>query len=282
MLDCCGVVFGLNNFTNNQPMQLDLTPAIVQVFMSFLWLLPLFLLIAFFKSANFKGALGEWAVNRKSTRALDKSYYHLIKDVTLPTEDGGTTQIDHIIVSRYGIFVVETKNIQGWIFGSGYQSTWTQQIYKQSFKFQNPLHQNYKHLKTLQACLDVELKYLHPVIVFTGDCTFKTEMPANVVHLWEYDRYIKSKTDVVFSEDQVWEYIALIEANRLEPSFATRQAHIQHLKNATLQGSTEQPACPKCGSPMVMRETRNGPNVGKMFWGCPRFPACRGMRKMGG
>ncbi len=98
-------------------MQLDFTPIIAQVFTGFLWLLPLFLLIAFFKSARFKGAMGEWAVNLASSLALNKHDYHLIKDVTLPTEDGGTTQIDHIIVSRYGIFVVETKNMQGWIFG---------------------------------------------------------------------------------------------------------------------------------------------------------------------
>ena len=263
-------------------MQLDFTPIIAQVFTGFLWLLPLFLLIAFFKSANFKGALGEWAVNRKSTRALDKSYYHLIKDVTLPTEDGGTTQIDHIIVSRYGIFVVETKNMQGWIFGGEQQPTWTQKLYKQSFKFQNPLRQNYKHLKTLQACLDVELKHLHSVIVFTGDCTFKTEMPANVVRSGGYIRYIKSMTDVVLSETQVQEYIAAIGAGRLAPSLATRQAHIQHLKSAASKNPTTQPTCPQCGSPMVMRETRNGPNVGKMFWGCPRFPACRGVRKISG
>ena len=107
-------------------------------------------------------------------------------------------------------------------------------------------------------------------------------MPANVVRSGGYIRYIKSMTDVVLSETQVQEYIAAIGAGRLAPSLATRQAHIQHLKNATLQGSTEQTTCPKCGSPMVMRETRNGPNVGKMFWGCPRFPACRGVRKISG
>ena len=263
-------------------MQLDFTPIIAQVFTGFLWLLPLFLLIAFFKSARFKGAMGEWAVNLASSLALNKRDYHLIKNVTLPTEDGGTTQIDHIIVSRYGIFVVETKNMQGWIFGGEQQPTWTQKIYKQSFKFQNPLRQNYKHLKTLQGCLDVELKHLHSVIVFTGDCTFKTEMPANVVRSGGYIRYIKSMTDVMLSETQVQEYIAAIGAGRLAPSLATRQAHIQHLKSAASKNPTTQPTCPQCGSPMVMRETRNGSNVGKMFWGCPRFPACRGMRKMGG
>jgi hypothetical protein len=46
---------------------------------------------------------------------LDSEIYHSINNVTIPTANG-TTLIDHIIVSKYGIFVVETKNIKGWIY----------------------------------------------------------------------------------------------------------------------------------------------------------------------
>jgi hypothetical protein len=49
------------------------------------------------------------------------------------------------------VFVVETKNMKGWIFGSATQPFWTQKIFRSNYKFQNPLHQNYKHVKTLQA-----------------------------------------------------------------------------------------------------------------------------------
>ncbi|TLS70907.1 NERD domain-containing protein, partial [Mariprofundus erugo] len=71
--------------------------------------MPLFLLAALFKSPWFKGVMGEAMVNLAARLWLDKNSYHLIKNVTIPTEDG-TTQIDHIIVSRFGVFVVETKN----------------------------------------------------------------------------------------------------------------------------------------------------------------------------
>lgn len=60
----------------------------------------------------FKGMLGEFVINVSAKLFLDKKQYHLIKNVTLPTEDG-TTQIDHIIVSKFGVFVVETKNMTG-------------------------------------------------------------------------------------------------------------------------------------------------------------------------
>ena len=91
------------------------------------YLIPFFLVAAVIKSPWFKGKAGEAAVNLSARLFLDKTRYHLIKNVTLPTEDG-TTQIDHIIVSPYGVFVVETKNMKGWIFGNAKQRYWTQKI----------------------------------------------------------------------------------------------------------------------------------------------------------
>ncbi|WP_428746064.1 nuclease-related domain-containing protein, partial [Sulfurimonas sp.] len=88
------------------------------------YLIPLALIILFFKSPFGKGLLGEMLVNFAANIRLDKQKYYLIKNVTLPTEDG-TTQIDHIVVSEFGIFVVETKNMKGWIFGDEKQKNWT-------------------------------------------------------------------------------------------------------------------------------------------------------------
>ena len=129
---------------------MDITPIINQL-LSMLWyLIPLALLAGLFKLPWFKGVLGEFQVNLLLNLFLSKDKYHLIKNVTLPTEDG-TTQIDHILVSQYGVFVIETKNMKGWIFGSSNQKQWTQKIFKHSSKFQNPIHQNYKHIKHLKA-----------------------------------------------------------------------------------------------------------------------------------
>jgi hypothetical protein len=107
---------------------MDLSPRF-QSLLSFWFLIPLFIFAAIIKSAWFKGIFGEFIVNIFAKWKLDKEVYHLIKNVTLPTEDG-TTQIDHIIVSVFGVFVVETKNLKGWIFGSANQRMWTQQIFK--------------------------------------------------------------------------------------------------------------------------------------------------------
>ena len=110
---------------------MNFTQLVFQVIGQVWWLLPVLIIVGFLKTPFVKGILGEFIVNLSTRLFLDKEIYHLIKNVTLPTEDG-STQIDHVIVSRYGVFVVETKNMKGWIFGSPNQKTWTQKIYKHS------------------------------------------------------------------------------------------------------------------------------------------------------
>jgi restriction system protein len=209
---------------------MNLSP-IVNPIVGMLWvLIPFAILLAILKSSWFKGVVGEFIVNLLAKWMLDKKKYHLLKNVTLPTKDG-TTQIDHIIVSIYGVFVVETKNMKGWIFGSPNQKTWTQKIYKYTNKFQNPLHQNYKHVKSLESLLKLNDHQVHSVVVFIGDSKFKTAMPENVTYGRGYIKYIKSKQQPVISTKEVQKILKKIETGRLMPSFKTNREHVKNLKN---------------------------------------------------
>jgi ribosomal protein L37AE/L43A len=251
---------------------MDFSP-FYQALLSLWYLIPLFLFVAVIKSPWFKGVFGEFVVNVFARWKLDKDVYHLLKNVTLPTEDG-TTQIDHIIVSVYGIFVVETKNLRGWIFGTPNQRTWTQKIYGHTNKFQNPLHQNYKHKKTLQALLGLEENQIHSVIVFIGESEFKTPMPDNVTYGMGYVRYITTKTQPVLSPKQVIEITQAIESGRLARTFKNHREHVKHVQSIVAEKQNKQ-RCPKCGSDMVLRQTRKGENKGQSFWGCSTYPKCR-------
>jgi restriction system protein len=253
---------------------MDFTPIILLVLGFVKYLIPFAILSAVLKSVQFKGVSGEFAVNLSASFFLDKQKYHVIKNVTLPTEDG-STQIDHIIVSRYGVFVVETKNMKGWIFGGLNYKTWTQKIYKHSSKFQNPLYQNHKHVKILESLLKLNDQQIFSVVVFVGDSTFKTEMPENVTYKRGYTRYIKSKTQVVLTEPEVKEITSKIESGRLTQTFKTNREHVKHVKQI-MSDRQNSKACPKCGSSMILREAKQGQNIGKNFWGCSNFPKCRG------
>ncbi|HIF9138523.1 TPA: NERD domain-containing protein [Photobacterium damselae] len=241
------------------------------------YLLPLLLIVSVFKSRWLKGIFGEYLVNRLLSK-LPESDYTLIKDVTLPTSDG-TTQVDHIVVSKYGIFVVETKNMKGWIFGSARQKLWTQKIYRHSSKFQNPLHQNYKHIKVLETLLGCNVDYLHSVIVFIGDSNFKTEMPPNVTYARGSIRYIQQFNKVVFSDKDYARLTDSINQIKLKRGVITDLKHRNHVKEI-VASKVSSNQCPRCGSEMVLRETKRGENIGKQFWGCSTFPKCRAVKQL--
>lgn len=256
---------------------MELTPIIISFLKVVLCLIPLVFLAALIKTPWFKGFIGELIINFTIKLRLDKKNYRLLKNVTFPTEDG-TTQIDHILVSQYGLFVIETKNMQGWIYGSNQQKQWTQKNFKHTNKFQNPLHQNYKHTKTLASCLDIPDSKIFSVIVFVGDCEFKTDMPENVMFAGRLIRYIKSKQEILLSQPEVDSITAQIQSERLQPSIKTHQDHVMHVKEIQHKKESTR-ICPRCGSEMVLRTVKNGANMGQKFWGCSQFPKCLTMVK---
>lgn len=255
---------------------MDFTPIIIQ-FLALWWVIPFLLFLALLRTPWFKGIVGESFVKIAARVNLPKETYHRIHNVTLPTPDG-TTQIDHIFVSRFGVFVIETKNMNGWIFGSERQAKWTQKIYRNNFSFQNPLRQNYKHVKALEAALDIPAEAIHSVVVFTGESTFKTPMPPNVTRGVGYVTYIRSFSEPVLSEAQVRRILLQITAERLEPSWKTQRQHVHHLKARSAPAAER--SCPKCGNAMVMRTAKRGANVGSQFWGCSTFPRCRAVQNI--
>jgi hypothetical protein len=161
-----------------------------------------------------KGRLGEAAVNRRLRRSLDPRLYQLLPNVILPIP-GGTTQIDHVLLSPFGIFVIETKTYAGWIYGGERDATWTQVLYRHKERFQNPLRQNYLHTQTLSEITGLLPEYFLSVVVFAGDAQLKTRMPPNVIYLRDLVRYLQSHQTPMMSPESVPDIVRTIEAARL-------------------------------------------------------------------
>ncbi|WP_368921643.1 nuclease-related domain-containing protein [Comamonas aquatica] len=198
-----------------------------------LWLLlavGLALLSGVLRSARFKGWLGERLVRRWLAQGLDPQHYHALHDLTLRLHDGSTTQIDHVVVSVHGVFVLETKHLQGWIFGAERQQEWTQTFYRHRVRFQNPLRQNWRHLKALETLLDVPLAHLHSVVVLTGTAQFKTAMPAQVVQGAAVVPYVRSFNAQLLAPEAVQRILQQLDAQRLAPTHATHRAHVAQLR----------------------------------------------------
>lgn len=248
------------------------------------------------KSRRFKGKFGEFKVNRILRKRMGGEQYRLIPDVTLPMEDG-TTQVDHILVSVFGVFVIETKNMGGGIFGEHGEERWTQKFpWKKGIPFQNPRRQNYKHVHAVRTLCNLEASQVHSVVVFVGSCRLKIKsgMP-DVVYGRDLIGRIKSYTEEVLSLSEVGGVIDKINDVRLSRSMKTDRRHRKHVKDIVRNkqakagnvgrksGADSIPLCPKCGSAMVKRQgKKEGAYKGKYFWGCPKFRSagCRGMRPM--
>lgn len=280
-----------------------------------LWLLlavGLALLSGVLRSARFKGWLGERLVRRWLAQGLDPQHYHALHDLTLRLPDGSTTQIDHVVVSVHGVFVLETKHLQGWIFGAERQKEWTQTFYRHRVRFQNPLRQNWRHLKALETLLDVPLAHLHSVVVLTGTAQFKTAMPAQVVQGAAVVPYVRSFNAQLLAPEAVQRILQQLDAQRLAPTHATHRAHVAQLRQrhapaaapqpprsrtqamveATTPGRTEPvlhpdlaptmpeaaPPCPRCAAPLVARSLSRDGGDPLYFWRCQRFPECRHMQ----
>lgn len=173
---------------------------------------------------------GEMLVRRAIQQACTGPNWHLLNNVTLPTSNG-TTQIDHVLVSRYGIFVIETKDYSGWIFGEAKSSQWTQVIYKRKSRFQNPLRQNYKHIKAVQTLLDfIPSNQIEGAVIFTGDAVFKTNRPEGVFTLSEFVARLGGLQTEVITENRLQFCVGRLECHRLALTKKTDIEHQQYLQ----------------------------------------------------
>jgi len=220
-----------------------------------------------------KGWLGETFGTIAYKLLLDPKVYFPLNNITLQTANV-TTQIDHIVVSRHGIFVIEAKNMAGWIFGDAKSPQWTQSLYGKKFRFQNPLHQNFRHTRALQAILGLDESKFIPFEMFWGECEFKTPTPDNVLNQG-YASFIKRHTAALLSEAEVRQIIEAINSGKMPEgllkSFDSHQAHLKSL--AERHASTT--IRPKCGSALVLRQAKPPAQVGRGFYGCSDFPKCR-------
>ena len=106
------------------------------------------------RTPKFIGSLGEHEINHKLKR-LDRVHYAYFSDLLLPNSGGKfpTTQIDHLVVSTYGIFCIETKTRSGVIVGSASDQDWTQIFPTKEHTFYNPIRQNYGHIKAVERII---------------------------------------------------------------------------------------------------------------------------------
>jgi Zn-finger domain associated with topoisomerase type I len=248
-----------------------------------------------------KGRLGEF-YTYQYLKPLD-GYRRYLFNLYIPKEKGETTELDVVLLHESGIYVFESKNYSGWIFGTESQKYWTQTLpvgngRSQKNKFFNPILQNKGHLKWLKAFLADQTLPFYSYIVFSDRCTLKNikttseeHCVVNRYHLLAAVRHNIAKTGGQLSREKIDSLFEILYP-LTQIDEAVKMAHIKNIQQKTQDGfskpapvavvmpKTEEPVCPRCGEKLVIRIAKKGERQGKQFWGCSNFPKCRYTEEM--
>lgn len=216
-----------------------------------------------------KGAIGEKRVARILGK-LPEGKYSVINNLLL-NNSGYTSQVDHVVVSVYGIFVIETKTYQGIISGGENSEQWTQNIYGNKYEFRNPILQNYGHIKSLKQTLgDYKNVPFISIVAFSRQANLRVSSNVPVVYWSQILDVIKGYEIPVIKESDVRKITRLLMASNTD-SKETRKDHVKNVR-ANVKKRQETIAsgkCPRCGGDLVLRKGKFGP-----FYGCSNYPKC--------
>jgi len=105
-------------------------------------------------------------------------------------------------------------------------------LYGTKFRFQNPIRQNHRHVRAIQELLDfLPADVVRPIVVFTGDAEFKTNIPDGVFTLAGFLAYVEGHAAEVMSINRVQFCVGRLEATRLSITKATDVEHVQGLRD---------------------------------------------------
>lgn len=245
----------------------------------------------FSDSAERRGEVGEFNIESIILRAIHKGLYgYVLKNLYIPKSDGGTSEIDVLLVCTKGIFVFESKDFVGWIFGDDEHKYWTVSLYAgkdwlgfkqtEKHKFYNPIWQNNSHIRNLRRLLGNKVP-MNSIIVFSDRCELMnvvSNSDARIIqtsYLKHYLSDVRTIYDEVITADTVDNiYNRLLSFTDVDGE--KKQKHLAYV----IDQQTNPLRCPYCGGNLVVRTAKKGANIGRQFYGCSNFPKCKYTRNI--
>lgn len=236
--------------------------------MPFLIIIPIVLIVILAIYLNrpvARGKRGENRVKRIIGKTIENEQY-VINNLILANE-GKTSQIDHIVINKRGMFVIETKNYSGEIYGSENQREWTQVLAYGNVKnkLYNPLKQNATHVYNIKKIIGKIP--VHSVVVFVQNNTHHIEAN-NVIPLSALRNTLQHGENILSIHQMKMAYDALLASK----SEITNKEHIYNIREQ--QHNMELGICTRCGGSLVLRNGKHGD-----FWGCSNYPKCKFIKK---
>ena len=217
-----------------------------------------------------RGQAGENKVAR-ILKKLPPEKYRVVNDILLKTSHG-TTQIDHVVLSEYGIFVIETKNYSGWIYGGEYSEEWTKNVYGNKYQFRNPLKQNYAHVKALMEVLEITSQDLFiPIVAFSNQAEIQVKSAKNVINFYQLRNCILKYQNTILPNDKLDSWATKLQACT-DYTKEDKKTHVYRVqaKADFTKANIDMWICPKCSGKLVLRNGKYG-----KFLGCSNYPRCK-------
>ncbi len=226
----------------------------------------IFLIVAFLtilKPAGFlnKGKQGEKMVAKKLGKTIVGERY-VFNDVLFEI-NGSSCQIDHILVDKSGIYIFETKNYNGTIYGTLENKQWTQSLNfgKTTNSFYNPIKQNLTHVYKLKSLL----KKKYPIYAYTVFVQNNAPLAQGAINLLDLKDYLLSNYTALSAQDL--EFVSNKIQEAMDTCSISLSQHVDNIHNK--RKCIEQGICPRCGGNLVERNGKYG-----KFYGCSNFPKC--------
>ena len=231
--------------------------------------------IGMLKAPDEKGPLGEYLITYVLDNTLATTGYPTYTNLIVPNAGSSaqTAEIDVLLLTAKGIFVFESKNYAGWIFGSANQRQWTASISKtEKNRFYSPILQNRTHIRALADYLGLETSAFRSYIVFSARCVLK-QVPDDTAEYCICQRpglRARLKRDLrerlaIFDNDTLRSIKGRLDLLAAASSEDAREEHVEQVQAALR-------TCPLCGKPLVGRHRKSD---GGTFVGCSGYPKCR-------
>ncbi len=218
-------------------------------------------------SIKFKGEEGEKAVARH-LEMIDGHKY--IFNNIMINDNGKSRQIDHIAVTEYGVYVIETKNYSGKILGKETSENWIQYLGNKQYRFKNPIHQNYGHTEIVKKILKDTTNQIFSIVVFCARCKLKVKTFSPVIYHTEVEKFITNNPKVL-EKEKIEEINKIITENKIVNEETIKDHNYNVKKYVEYKNQkAEKGICPRCGGKLLMRNSKSG-----QFYGCSNFPKCR-------
>lgn len=209
-----------------------------------------------------RGKLGEKIISKNLSHLKGK----LLNNYMILDKYKKSHQIDHVLISKHGVFIVETKNYSGSIYGNEDDKYWTQVLGNGNIKNQlyNPLKQNKIHYYQIKNLIIDKNIPIFSCVVFV-DCDLKNVNANNVFNIEGLINFI-NKQPKILTNLQVKKIYRLLKSKKAKE--ISERKHLSTIKKT--QRDIKNKICPRCSGKLTIKNDKNG-----KFYRCSNYPKCK-------